>query len=132
MKTVTIVTYIYKDTDLLDESLSIDLNMVIYCTANLYEYAKSIRNKYDTDNTKTIFNIIEINDLEIYQQHQALINENQIDKNIFIPFNKTSFIRSLARTNPFKSGHFLWSDVEFLKNLKLIDIQKYLINKLYI
>jgi len=127
---VTIVTYIYKDINSLDESLSIDLNMVIYCTRNLYEYVKSIRNKYDTDNTKTIFNIVEISDLEIYQQHQTLINENKIDINTVIAFNKTSFIRTLAKTNPFKSGHFLWSDVELLKNLKSIDIQKYLINKI--
>ena len=129
MKSTTIITYIYKDTDVTNESLSLDCNMAIFCTGDLYDRVCSIRSSYDLDNKNTIIFIKEINNLDVYEQHQILLNEKQLLPSTYIPFNKTSFIRTLAKTNPFKTGYFLWCNVEKLKELESINNYKYLTNK---
>ena len=115
MRSVTIVTYVYEDSDILENSLSIDLNLVIYCTNNLYEKIKSIREGY----INTLIFVKELNDLDFYLQHRNVIDEKKISTNKWLPFNKHSFIRILAKTNPFKTTHFLWSNVENLLSINL-------------
>ena len=129
MKSTTVITYIYKDTDVTNESLSLDCNMAIFCTGDLYDRVCSIRSSYDLDNKNTIIFIKEINNLDVYEQHQILLNEKQLLPSTYIPFNKTSFIRTLAKTNPFKTGYFLWCNVENLKELESINIYNFLTNK---
>ena len=125
MKSATIVTYIYKDIS--EESLNFYLNIVVYCTMQFYDKIVSMRSKFK--NSKTIIIISEINNLEVYHHHKSLIDERKLDSSIYIPFNKTSFIRNLAKTNPFKTSHFVWINDDDLKDIANIDIQKYLTKK---
>jgi len=117
MKSVTVVTYVYEDQDMLETALSINLNLIIYCTNDLYEKIKSIRNGYD----KTLIFVKELNELDVYLQHRNIIDDKNLDTNIWLPFNKTSLIRTLAKTNPFKTSHFLWSNVEDLLSININD-----------
>lgn len=123
MNSVTVVTYVYKDSEILGDALSTGLNIVVFCTKGLFKKVDTVRKNYKD---KTIIIIKEINELEIYNEHLDIINEKNVDIDICRTFNKTSFIRNIARANPFKTSHFVWSDVENLSKLAETNIHQYL------
>ena len=60
----------------------------------LYDKIKSIREGY----TNTLIFVKELNDLDFYLQHRNIIDEKKISTNKWLPFNKASFVRILAKT----------------------------------
>lgn len=113
----------------MDNILSFNSNLVIFCDKELHDKILDIRKQYDKDLSKTIIINKSFKELECYKlfyekvktvmksEHFLQHNEGSIESiypeyNI-INFNKISFVCEAIETNPFKSQYFFWVDAGF-------------------
>jgi hypothetical protein len=118
MNSLTIVTYVNKNTNLDKDSLinflSLSNNKIIFCDSDHYNDFLVIKNEHFTNNNNILLYEVKLDNLEVYAQHKSvLLNKKD---NLFVDFNKLSFIRSLSRKNPFKSTHFVWLNFKNYNN----------------
>jgi protein YibB len=125
----TIETYL----QYMDNILSLESNICIFCEEKHENDIKNIRQKYDPNLEYTKIYTIPFDELEFYklfykdiekvmasdffkQNNQGSI-ESVYPKYNLINFNKISFVNEILQKNPFNSNYFIWLDAGFWHHL---------------
>lgn len=105
-------------------TLSLDVNMIIYCDSTLLEHITESRSKF-TDKTK--IHPLEITDLP-YSKYVDKIKQNREEKYLKYPderntpwyfvltMSKFTLLQKAIEEDPFRSSHFAWIDFKYSQN----------------